>query len=144
MLEAELDKVKFDIVKKRYKEMAEKAKNPRQAMDVIGAKAWRNVIQNFDLEKNEDGSVWAKWKKGNQRVPYRPYGRGGTKLLRDTGYLRMSIRWIANNLEARVFTKVNYAKFHEYGEGTMKRQFMWISDKLKVQFLTELLNYIKG
>jgi phage gpG-like protein len=144
MLEAELDQAKMQLVIKRFKDMGEKAKNPRHAMDIIGAKAWRAVIENFDLEKNEDGSAWAKWKKGNQRVSYRPYGRGGTKLLRDTGYLRMSIRWIANTLEARIFTKVDYAKYHDHGKGTMHRSFMWINDKLRLQLMMDLLTYIKG
>jgi phage gpG-like protein len=140
----ELEVQRMDIVKKRFKDMGEKAKNPRHAMDVIGAKAWRAVVQNFDIAKNEDGSSWALWKKGKQRVSTRPTKRGGTKLLVDRGYLRMSIRWIANTLEARIFTKVDYAKYHEHGKGSMHRSFMWINDKLKLQLMMDLLTYIKG
>jgi phage gpG-like protein len=140
----ELEVQRLDIVKKRFKDMGERCKNPRMAMDVIGAKAWRAVVQNFDIDKNEDGSSWALWKKGNQRVSTRPTKRGGTKLLVYTGYLRMSIRWIANTLEARIFTKVDYAHWHDHGKGTMKRQFMWINDKLRLQLMMDLLTYIKG
>jgi phage gpG-like protein len=138
----ELEVQRLDLVKKRFKDMGERCKNPRMAMDVIGAKAWRAVIQNFDLAKNEDGSAWAKLK--NPRYGKQHKKETSPKILVDTGYLRMSIRWIANNIEARIFTKVDYAHWHDHGKGTMKRSFMWINDKLKLQLMMDLLEYIKG
>jgi len=144
MLEAEFERDRMQVVIKRFKDMGERAKNPRTYMDVIGAKAWREVVKNFNLAQNEDGSDWAKWKKGNKRVSVRPTKRGGNKILIDTGLLRTSIRWIANNVEARIFTKTKYAKYHDHGKGTMHRSFMWIPDKLKLKFAMELLEWIKG
>lgn len=142
----EIEVLGLDVVKKRFKGMQDKAKNPRHAMDVIGAKAWKDVINSFAIEENEDGSKWAKFKdpKTGKRISRRPTKRGGTKLLQDTGRLRNSIRWIANNIEARVFTKVKYAKYHDKGDGAMHRSFMWVNAKLRLQFMKDLLNYIKG
>lgn len=134
------------VVKKRFKEMQDKSKNPRHAMDVIGAKAFKDVINSFAIEENEDGQAWAKFKdpKTGKRISRRPTKRGGTKLLQDTGRLRNSIRWAANNLEARVFTKVKYAGYHEYGKNAMHRSFMWVNARLRLQFMKDLLDFIKG
>lgn len=133
-------------VRKRFKEMQNRAKTPRHAMDVIGGKAFKAVIQNFSKEENKDGVKWEKWKdpKTKARISRRPTKRGGTKLLQDTGRLRGSIRWAASNIEARVFTKVKYAKYHNYGDGSMKRQFMYVDDKTRLKYLKTLLEYIEG
>jgi phage gpG-like protein len=140
-----VDTSALKVVKRRFEDMKERAKVPRFAMDVIGAKAFKDVINSFSIEQNEDGGKWERWKKGSARVSERPTKRGGSKMLQDTGKLRNSIRWAANNTEARVFTKTKYAKFHEYGTKYLPiRSFMWVNAKLRVKFLTELLNYIKG
>lgn len=121
------------VVKKRFKQMQERSKMPKHAMDLIGAKAWKDVLNSFTVEQDEDGKKWKslKYRKGQP--------------LRDTGRLRNSIRWAANKDEARIFTKVKYAKYHEYGTKNIpQRSFMWVSAKLRLTFLKTLLNYIKG
>lgn len=121
--------------------MKDRAKYPKTAMDVIGAKAWKDILNSFTIEQNENGQAWKPLKKERSGKRH----KGGSKLLRDTGRLRTSIRWAANKEEARVFTKVKYAKFHEYGTKYIPvRSFMWINSKLRVKFLTDLLSYIKG
>jgi len=144
MIEVEIKNL--NVVKERFKDMEKKANDPKYAMDVIGAKAFKDVVNSFNVEQNEDGKKWAKFKdpKTGKRVNQRPTKRGGSKLLQDTGILRGSIRWAASRLEAKVFTKVKYAKYHDSGEGKMKRQFMWVNDKLRLQFASDLLKFIKG
>jgi phage gpG-like protein len=132
-----VDTSALKIVKRRFEQMRDRAKIPKTAMDIIGAKGWKDVINSFAIEQDEDGSAWKPLK--------RPRKRGGSKLLQNTGRLRMSIRWAANNTEARIFTKTKYAKFHEYGTKYIPvRSFMWLNSKLRVRLLTDLLNYIKG
>lgn len=134
-----VDTSALKITKKRFKDMQNRAKNSKHAMDIIGAKGFKDVINSFNVEKNEDGTSWKPLK--------RPRKRGGDKLLRDTGRLRSSIRWAANPTEARIFTKVKYAVYHDSDKPRKKlprRQFMWIDDKLKLKFALDLLQYIKG
>jgi phage virion morphogenesis protein len=136
-----VDTSALKVVNRRFEQMKERAKYPKTAMDVIGAKAWKDVLNSFNVETDEDGSPWKPLKKERSGKRH----KGGSKLLRDTGQLRTSIRWAANNEEARVFTKKKYAKFHEYGTKYIPiRSFMWINSKLRVKFLTDLLSYIKG
>lgn len=139
MLTVEIQGLK--VVKRRFNQMRDRAKMPKHAMDLIGAKAWKDVLNSFTIEQDEDGRAWKPLK--HERSGKRH--KGGSKLLRDTGRLRSSIRWAANKTEARVFTKTKYAGYHEYGTKFIpKRSFMWIDSKLRLQFMRNLLNYIKG
>ena len=120
-------------VKKRFSKIEYRGKNPQKAMELIGAKAWKEVVQNnFANEKNKNGSKWKplKYRKG------RP--------LRDTSRLWNSIKWAASKFQAKVFTNVGYAKYHQDGKAGMKREFMFVSKKSINNFTRILLNYIKG
>lgn len=141
----ELKVIGAKLTARHFLERSARAKKPRQIMNVIGAKAFKDVLNSFDKEENENGKKWAKWKdpKTGQRVTPRPYGRGGNKLLQDTGLLRESIRWKTSKKWAKVFTNRKYAKYHDKGKGTMKRQFMWVNTKLRLSFVKMLAGYIK-
>ena len=120
-------------VRKRFSKIEQRGKNPEKAMNLIGAKAWKEVVQNnFANEKNEDGKRWKplKYRKG--------------KPLRDTSRLWNSIKWKASKFQAKVYTIIGYAKYHQNGEGRMKREFMFVSKKSMDGFTKTLLNYIKG
>lgn len=140
-----------EATKRRFKDMLDRSKNPKNEMDRVGARAWKAVINNFNLEQDEEGKAWPLWKKtvkGNTtRVSNRPTRRGGNKLLRDTGRMRSSIRWGSSRFESKVFTNIRYARWQEYGtkDGKIEpRSFMWISKKLRSELATNLLKYIKG
>lgn len=135
-------------VKKRFSKMEHRGRDPKQVMNLIGAKAWKEIVQtNFNNERNKDGKKWEPLK----------YRQG--KLLEDQGILRGSIRWEASKLQSKVFTIIKYARRHNKGypgkkgkEGkwqkgrapTPKREFMFISQKSSNNFTKMLLNYIKG
>ena len=120
-------------VKKRFSKIEHRGKNPEKVMNLIGAKAWKEIVQNnFANEKNKNGSKWKplKYRKG--------------KLLEDTRRMVNSIKWAASKFQAKVFTNVDYAKYHQRGKGRMKREFMFINEKSINGFTKMLLNYIKG
>lgn len=116
-------------------------------MDVIAIMAWKGVLDNF---KNEEGKKrpWPKWSKklpNGTRKFYstRPYGRGGSKLLQDTGLLRNSIRPISKNNEAHVYTRTKYAGAHQFGTKNIpKRDFMWIAQKKINEMSRKFINWI--
>jgi len=132
-------------IKKNFQDMQTRAKNPKTVMGIIGAKAYKDVINSFRIEENDDGSKWYKFKdpKTEKRISRRPTKRGGTKLLQDTGLLRESIRWESTALWAKVFTRRKYAKWHENGTRNIPaRSFMWVNDRLRLKFAKDLLEYI--
>ena len=43
-------------VKNRFSKIEHRSKDPKKAMDLIGAKAWKEIVKdNFANEKNKDG-----------------------------------------------------------------------------------------
>ena len=138
-------------VKNNLNAIEQRSKNLKLAMGVVGAKAWKDVNNSFDIEKDEDGKRWKKRlepkkKKGiRKRVSTRPTKRGGNKLLQDTGLLRESIRWKHGSDWARVFTKTKYAGVHQYGapsKNIVKRSYMWVSEKVQKGFSKIIGRYI--
>lgn len=135
-------------VQKRFSKIEHRSKNPQKVMELIGAKAWKEVVKNnFANEKNKDGSKWKPLK----------YRQG--KMLEDQGMLKGSIRWAVSKFQAKVFTIKKYARRHnkgypgKKGKGgkwqrgkapTPKREFMFVSKKSINNFTRMMLNYIKG
>jgi phage gpG-like protein len=127
--------IELDIkgLKKVQSNMGGKQKSLQQMrLEKIAVLAYKDILNSFKIEKNEDGKSWAKFKdsKTGRNVNKRPTKRGGTKLLQDTGRLRSSIRWKSGVGWAKVFTKVKYAKHHEKGKKRMNRSFMWVDNKV--------------
>lgn len=133
----------------RLSGMEDKLKHNKKAMSFIGQSAWREVVKNFDDEKDSDGKAWPKWSKRDPKTGKRkfyntrPTQRGGSKLLQDTGNLRQSNRWKATDNLAMVFNKVKYAKYHDKGTKFIpKRKFMWIGRKARKTYADFILKYI--
>ncbi|MCP4648911.1 MAG: hypothetical protein GY853_02355 [PVC group bacterium] len=126
----------LDRVQRRFQKMQKKAANPKKAMDVIGSMGWREVVQNFDNEKNEDGTPWPAWSK-----KYAEKRKGG-KMLRDKGTLRNSTRWKASKNTARIYNKLKYARRHDQGIKMPQRQFMWLEKATYKKMANFILKYI--
>lgn len=139
----------FEEIKNKTKMMNERTKNMNTVLSVIAGKIWKNVMNNFKEEIGTEG-YWQPWRKkikdgGYRFYPYRPYGRGGDKLLQDTGRLRSSIRYTVFKDTAVVYTNIKYAKYHQEGTSNIpKRDFMWIPDSEITKYKLSLLKYIKG
>lgn len=115
--------VKLDLekVEKKFKKLEQKALRPKRTIDIIAAKAWRNVLDHFKTQSTPEGKKWQGWKHKGKRVRVRPYGRGGSMLLQDTGYLRMSTRFKTVKSDAIVYNKTEYADYQN-----KMRKFMGI------------------
>ena len=103
--------------------------NPNKTLNIIGKKAWENVLDHFDKQQSPKGRKWKKWLLpggDGRRVPYRPYGRGGTKLLEDSGTLRTRNRWKVKKSYVYVYNDSGYALPQH-----KMRPFMGLSKKKK-------------
>ena len=101
----------------------------KKVLNVIGKKAWEDVLDHFRKQQTPKGRKWQKWLLpggDGRRVPYRPYGKGGTKLLEDTGTLRTRNRWKVKKDHVYVYNDSDYA----FAQHRM-RAFMGLSKKKK-------------
>ena len=134
--------VKYDAKKaiKRFNDIKKRADNPKIAMNIISTEAHKNVLQHFRDEEGKTGS-WKRWSKGY--AAQRAAGRGGSKVLHDTGLLRGSIKNKAIKDEAYVFTKTHYAKHHQYGTKHLPvRDFMWLHKKVITKLGEIYMHYV--
>jgi len=133
MLDVNLSGIKE--VRKEFNDMAERARNAKTVLEIIGAKGFKDVIDHFAQEEDRDNKKWVGLKYTRKR--------GGSKILQDTGRLRASIRWRTVKDEAHIFTNVVYAGVHNFGYKKIpKREFMWVSNKAKDSMVISLLRWI--
>ena len=66
------------------------------------------------------------------------------KPLMDTGLLRTSTRYQITGKTVKLFNNTHYGKYHQFGWGVKKRQWMWISPKAYKKILNTYLDQIMG
>lgn len=95
--------------------------------------AFGDIIEHFDKEQGPDGK-WVKWSEIYEQHLKR-IGRSGNKKLNFSGTLRRSFlpgqqKVTPNNLGVLLYSDVEYAATHEYGDKTKNipaRKFMYLS-----------------
>lgn len=123
----------------------------RRAGVLFSAPVFRDVIEHFEEEKGPEGR-WKKWSKFyKEKMEAR--GKGGNKVLQDTGRLRNSFKpqkyratkdgFLWYN-DAKVGKKnFPYAYAHDTGGKQLpQRQFMWLSDKAMEKIAQIALNFM--
>lgn len=133
----EHEKVKefFSRISKNVKEIEEKDRVFWVGLQSI---AFRDVVDHFEKQQSSTGK-WQKWSEIYKKRMI-ALGKGGNKILQDTGNLRQNIRLAdsTNRIKqgqllfnpAKTKSGEPYAKNHDEGlNGMPQREFMWISDK---------------
>lgn len=127
----------------------------RQAIGIISAIVYRDVMDHFDKARGPDGP-WPKWSES-----YRDFmlklGKGGNKLLIDTGRLRLSFapsgkplsRIVGDGIvfynPAKTAKGFPYAAAHDTGGPKLpQRQFMWLSQEATDNMSNQLLQFLMG
>ena len=104
----------------------------------------REINTHFKAESGPGG----KWKPCSaEYAERRAKGRGGNKILQDTGVLRGSMvnRWTTR--VAQVSTQVPYAATHQYGDESRNvpaRPFMWLPEKFMDTWTTKFQYWLVG
>ena len=117
-------------VKQKFENIVKNLKDSTPVMKEIALKGYKQVIENFDNEKDDKGKSWQKWLKNGKRVSHRPTKRGGTKLLQDSGRLRNATTFLGTKRQAIIKNSVGYAGVHNRGapsKNIVQRKFLWIS-----------------
>lgn len=106
-------------------------------VSTISMFVFQDVISHFEKERGSEGK-WKAWSKV-YRAHMESIGKGGNKILQDTGRLRQSFtpgQWRSRpgGIEwynpAKTKSGFPYAAAHDRGGPKLpKRDFMWLSDK---------------
>jgi len=142
-------------MKKVLKGMVDNAKdiktNDKKFWSIMSAIAFADVLDHFEKEKGPGGK-WQAW-SDIYATRMAKIGKGGNKILQDTGRLRQSTQLADTNSRRKkgqlVFNPAKtsdgkpYALDHDLGEGGMpQRQFMWLSLKALNKMSKALSVYI--
>ena|SRR3990167_8042860 len=103
-----------------------------------------NAVKHFQDQRGPNGP-WAPWAAST--VARREAGRGGNKILMDTGLLRASMLWQGHETDARIYTETVYAATHQYGDSTRHipaRPFLWIDEPTKEKIKDDFIPWLLG
>ena len=109
-------------------------------------------MDHFKQEQGTGRVPWVKWSKSHRKAMER-IGKGGNKILQDTGRLRGSFLPTQRRMSAEGILWFNpaktkkgfpYAAAHqEGGEKLPARPFMWISDKTLDNIGAQTLKFLE-
>lgn len=114
--------------------VTEVAEKRREVVGLLGAVIFRDVMDHFAKESGPQGA-WKAWSKA-YKAHMTAVGKGGNRLLQDTGRLRGSFQPGNYRVQndgvlwfnpARTSSGFPYAAHHDETAKTT-RPFMWISD----------------
>lgn len=139
-------------LKRLQKKIRDVKDGARKFGDLLSAKVFADVIQHFESQEGSKGP-WKAW-SDTYAEHMRKIGKGGNRILQDTGRLRQSFtpashRAVSQGIlwynQAKTAEGFPYAYAHqEGGKRLPKRDFMWLStdaqgaiEQLTLQFVLE-------
>ena len=105
----------------------------------------RTIKERFDKERAPNGKPWAPWSEG-YRERMAKKGKGGNKILADTGELRRSLHREAKRGSVVVGTAKEYAATHQFGDARRNipaRPFLGINEQDKEEIRKKVARYIE-
>lgn len=118
---------------------------PKILSSAYGTFGYKDIMEHFRNESDENGR-WKPWSDNYARAMQKK-GKGGNKILQDTGMMRGSIlptntRRISNT-GIEVFANSEISAVHDSGGRFMpKRSFMWLSDKARNLMMQFIANFV--
>jgi len=117
---------------------------------LLSANVFRDIMDHFEQQEGSEGK-WKQWSFWYTQQMEKN-GKGGNKILQDTGRLRQSFKpqnwrsvkngylWFNN---AQTKSGFPYAAAHdEGGERLPKRDFMWLSDNTMEEIAVQTLLFL--
>lgn len=117
---------------------------------LLSANVFRDIMDHFEQQEGSEGK-WKQWSFWYTQQMEKN-GKGGNKILQDTGRLRQSFKpqnwrsvkngylWFNN---AQTKSGFPYAAAHdEGGERLPKRDFMWLSDNTMEEIAAQTLLFL--
>lgn len=103
----------------------------RKYFENVGRYVQRQTIhERFDKEQSPNGEKWKPLSSSRVKQRMKRHKSGNMKILQDTGELRRSIKYQADDEGVIIGSNLNYAKLHQFGgtrtlkrEGTYKHNY---------------------
>ena len=110
---------------------------------LLSAIVFQDIIKHFEDEQGPTAK-WPEWGPKYRAIMERK-GKGGNKLLQDTGRLKGG--WVPANVRTVKdgivwFNPVRYANRHDEGIGVKKRKFTWLSNFAMQKIERQTLQFI--
>lgn len=124
----------------------------KKIIGIISSVVFQDVIDHFEKESGPNG----KWKSWSEKYAafMNKIGRGGNKILQDTGRLRGSFQPTNYRIDGDSLVWYNpaktskgfpYAYAHDVGgEKLPPREFMWLSAKALGKIEDQILKYVES
>lgn len=116
----------------------------RQFANILSPLVFKDVVDHFEEERGPKGR-WKAWSKAYAEHMER-IGKGGNKILQDTGRLRQGFtpsRFRTVSEGILWYNPVKYARRHDEGDGRAPaRPFMWLGSEARESISQITLNYI--
>lgn len=126
------------LVSHRLDRMAERGIRPKAFQIFLGGKGYKQIIENFRKELDDNGKRWERLKT--------PRKRGGSKVLQDTGRLRSSIKWRPfGSGDVMLWSNLKYAAAHNFGyppNNLPPRKFMHVPDEFAKKMAASFARYV--
>ena len=139
-----------DFLNNLDKKLKDVEKGSREYTGLLSAIVYEDIVRHFENEEGSKGP-WKQWSPS-----YKKYmdeeGKGGNKILQDTGKLRNNFKpskvrktsagFLWYN-DAKVKGGFPYAYAHDTGGPILpKRDFMWLSDKAMDKISEQTLQFM--
>jgi len=148
-LEFESREVK-DFLKNVEKRLSGIENGSKEYTGLLSAIVYEDIIRHFEDEQGE-GGPWQQW-SASYKKQMNENGKGGNKILQDTGKLRNTFKPSKVRKTAVGFLWYNDAKVkggfpyafahNEGGPKLPKRDFMWLSDKAMDKISVQTLQFM--
>lgn len=138
-----------DFFKNIKTKLSQVKNGQKKYLGLLSAIVFKDVIEHFSKQEGSDGS-WKTWSPTYKAAMERR-GKGGNKILVDTGRLRNTFKptnmknseggflWY-NNAQVNGFP---YAAAHDEGDGKLpKRDFMWLSNNAMDDISEQTLQFM--
>ncbi|MBQ3347578.1 MAG: phage virion morphogenesis protein [Synergistaceae bacterium] len=129
----------------KLKLTAEKLRDMRQFWTSVGMYVQRQTIrERFDKEQTPDGQKWKPLSPATIKHRKKHHKKGNMKILQDTGELRRSVAYEADDKSVRIGSKLKYARTHQFGRGNIPaRPFLGVNDPEKLHITSMFRQYVK-
>lgn len=123
---------------------ADRLANLQPYWQSVGMYVQRQTIrERFDKEQSPEGQKWKPLSSATIRRKKR-HKRDQMKILHDTGELRRSITYEADNHSVRIGSKLKYARTHQFGRGNIPaRPFLGVTQNERRHITSMFSQYLK-
>lgn len=129
----------------KLSDITNKLKGAKQFYSSVGAYIQRQTIkERFDKEQTPEGEKWKPLKPSTIKARNKRHKTSRMKILQDTGELRRSIKYEADNEKVKVGSNLIYARTHQFGRDKIPaRPFLGVTKQERQHIVKMLTQYIK-